>query len=63
MILQTFLSSISSKYHQVVQKCNRLHISISRVVPLIDFSKMDSVMLALQPIALTLFIMTSYEIQ
>ena len=34
---------ISSKYHQLVQKCNRLHVSISCVIQLIDFSEMDSV--------------------
>ena len=29
---------ISSKYHQLVEKCNSLHVSISIVVQLIDFN-------------------------
>ena len=29
---------ISSKYHQLVEKCNSLHFSISCVVQLIDFN-------------------------
>ena len=38
---------ISSKYHQLVEKCNSLHVSISCVVQLVDLSQMDSVMPAL----------------
>ena len=33
---------ISSKYDQLVEKCNSLHVSISCVVQLIDFNYMDS---------------------
>ena len=29
---------ISSEYHQLVEKCNSLHVSISCVVQLIDFN-------------------------
>ena len=29
---------ISSKYHQLVEKCNSLHVSISCVVQLNDFN-------------------------
>ena len=29
---------ISSKYHQLIEKCNSLHVSISCVVQLFDFS-------------------------
>ena len=38
---------ISSKYHQLVEKCNSLHASISCVIQLVDLSQMDSVMPAL----------------
>ena len=33
---------ISSKYHQLVEKCNRLYVSISCVVQLIGFNYLDS---------------------
>ena len=29
---------ISIKYYQVVEKCNTLHVSVSCVMPLIDFN-------------------------
>ena len=29
---------LSSKYHQLFEKCNSLHVSISCVVQLIDFN-------------------------
>ena len=32
---------ISSKYDQLVEKCNSLHVSISCVVQLIDFNYMS----------------------
>ena len=35
---------ISSKFHQLVEKCNSLHVSISCVVQIINFNYMDSVM-------------------
>ena len=35
---------ISSKYNQLTEKCKSLHVSISCVLQLIDFHKMDSVM-------------------
>ena len=38
---------ISSKYHQLVEKCNGQNLSISCVMRLIDFNYMDSVMSAL----------------
>ena len=39
---------ICSKYHQLFQKCNSLHVSISCDVELIDFNNMDSIMQALR---------------
>ena len=39
---------IFSKYHQLVEKCNSKHVSISFEVQPIDFNKMDSVMPVLQ---------------
>ena len=38
---------ISSKYHQLVEKCNSPHISIRCVMQLIDFNKIGSVIPAL----------------
>ena len=35
---------ISSKYHQLVEKCNSLRVLISCVMQLIDFDYMDNVM-------------------
>ena len=35
---------IRSKYHQLVEKCNRLHVSISCVIQLVGFNYMVSVM-------------------
>ena len=33
-----FTSKISSKYYQLAEKCNSLHVSISCVVRLVDFN-------------------------
>ena len=41
------IQKISSKYHQLVVICNKLHVSISCVLQLIDFNQMDSAMAAL----------------
>ena len=35
---------MSTEYHQLVEKCNSLQISITCVAQLIDFNQMDSVM-------------------
>ena len=35
---------ISCKYDQLVEKCNSLHVSISCVLQISNFHKMDSVM-------------------
>ena len=36
----------SSKYHLLVERCNSQHVSVSCLVKLVDFNKMNSVMSA-----------------